>query len=506
MASAIHDAPSQSMHDESIQPQPQSHHKPLSFKTKLAYGAGDAGAGITATLLAFSFLIFLTNVANLRPALAGTVLLIGKIWDAVNDPIIGYLSDRTRSRWGRRHSWMLMASIPFGVFFFLYWIVPTFSEDPGINQWGRFIYYTVISIIFNAVSSAVTLPYTALTPELSKDYDERTSLTSYRFMFSIGGSILALALGQFFAMQFPDDSVAQYLSLGATCAILSVLPIYWCVWGTTDPTAFNPRQRTVTPGSEDDVTPSGSIWLQFKEVLQSRPFWFVIGIYLCSWLSFQLTAAIIPYYAVSYMGMDSYFSVALVVQGTAMLALGLWSWVSYRYGRKRTYFAGMSGWIIAQILLFFLPSDRVDWLYILCAMAGLGVSTAYLIPWSMLTDVTDLDELNTGEQRQGTFYALMVFLQKTGLALGIWLAGIILELSGFVEPPPGEPIPPQPESALFAIRVVVGPLPAVFLIIGLFLMYYYPVTRELQETVILRLRERREAKDTAKTPNPEIEG
>lgn len=117
-----------------------------------------------------------------------------------------------------------------------------------------------------------------------------------------------------------------------------------------------------------------------------------------------------------------------------------------------------------------------------------------------------MDELNTGEQRQGTFYALMVFLQKTGLALGIWVAGIILELSGFVEPSPGEPIPPQPESALFAIRVVVGPLPAAFLLIGLLLMYYYPVTRELQETVVLRLRERREAQQTAKTPNPEIEG
>ena len=187
--------------------------------------------------------------------------------------------------------------------------------------------------------------------------------------------------------------------------------------GTTDPTAFNPRQKTILPGSEEDITPSGSIWEQFKDVLQSRPFWYVIGIYLCSWLSFQLTAAIIPYYAVSYMGMDSYFPVALVVQGTAMLALSLWSWVSYRYGRKRTYFAGMIGWIVAQILLFFLPSDRVDLLYILCFMAGLGVSTAYLIPWSILTDVTDLDELNTGEQRQGTFYALMVFLQKNGFGV-----------------------------------------------------------------------------------------
>lgn len=472
----------------------QSPGRHLSLKTKLAFGAGDMGAGITATLLAFSFLIFLTNVANLGPALAGRVLLIGKIWDAVNDPVVGYLSDRTRSRWGRRHVWMLAASIPFGIFFFLHWFVPDFGSDESVSEWGRFAYYVAVSICFNTAFTAVNLPYTALTPELTKNYEERTSLTGYRFMFSIGGSILALALGVVSAQVFPDNEAAQYLSLGAVCAVLSVLPLYWCVWGTTDRTAFDPTN----PPPEPEIAPENSIplWQQLKIIFQNRPFWFVIGIYLCSWFSFQLTAAIIPYYAVNWMGLESYFLVALVVQGTAMLALRLWSVVSNRYGRKATYFAGMTAWIIAQACLFFLPRDQEGLLYVLCAMAGLGVSTAYLIPWSMLTDVTDLDELNHGQQREGIFYAFMVFLQKTGLALGLWLSGEALELAGFIEPLPGQPIPQQPDSALLAIRLVVGPVPTVFLLVGLVLMYYYPITHEIHDSIVLRLQERRRSSDT----------
>ena len=143
----------------------------LSLSTKFAYGAGDMGAGITATLLAFSLLIFLTNVAGLSPGLAGAVLMIGKIWDAVNDPIVGVLSDRTQSRWGRRHSWMLLGSVPFGLFFFLQWMVPQFSADSNVNQWGLFWYYVLIGVLFNTAYTAVNLPYTALTPELTQDYN-----------------------------------------------------------------------------------------------------------------------------------------------------------------------------------------------------------------------------------------------------------------------------------------------------------------------------------------------
>lgn len=449
----------------------------LSFKTKLAYGAGDMGPGITATLLGFSLLFFLTNVAGLNPGLAGSVLLIGKISDAINDPIIGVLSDRTTSRWGRRHSWMLWGSIPFGLFFALQWIVPHFSANTEINQWALFAYYTLIAVFFNIAYTAVNLPYTALTPELTQDYNERTSLNSFRFAFSISGSILALAIGGLSSNWFENPS-QQYLVIGLGCAILSVLPLYWCVWGTEERYASETAEQI-------------PILEQVKVALSNRPFLFVIGIYLCSWLAFQLTAAIIPYYVTSWMKQDAYFRVALLVQVVAIIMLFVWSNVSERIGKRMVYFMGMSLWIIAQSGLFFLQPGQIVGLYVLSMMAGVGVATAYLIPWSMLPDVIELDELKTGKRREGIFYAFMVFLQKMGLALGLFLVSLALENTGFISSTASEALPIQPDSALLAIRIAIGPLPTLILLVGLLLAYFYPISREVHAEILLKLRERR---------------
>ncbi|MEQ8465551.1 MFS transporter [Coleofasciculus sp. E1-EBD-02] len=482
-------APSES----SVPPKPAQPEK-LNLSTKMAYGAGDMGAGITATLLAFSFLIFLTNVAGLSPGLASTVLLIGKIWDAINDPIVGLLSDRTRFRWGRRHTWMILSGIPFGVFFFLQWVVPP------INQSALFWYYVIVSILFNMAFTGVNLPYTALTPELTQDYNERTSLNSFRFAFSIGGSILSLALGQFIFKAIPNDQT-QYLVLGLICTILSVLPAYWCVWGTTDPTAAGERrsQQTVEESNEAEIP----FLEQLKIAFSNRPFLYVIGIYLFSWLAFQLTAAIIPYYLVNWMGQESYFTAALVVQCVALVMLFVWNLVSQRVGKRAVYFMGMSAWIVAQGGLFFLPRDQVGLMYLLFVMAGFGIAIAYLIPWSMLPDVIELDELNTGQRREGIFYSFMVLLQKMGLALGLFLVGQALDFSGFLSSEPGQPIPEQPASALLAIRLVVGPLPTVFLLCGLILAYFYPITREIHAEILLQLQERKSGIDDTDTSTNE---
>lgn len=478
--------------DPSIPPATPNSEK-LSLGTKLAYGAGDMGAGITATLLAFSLLIFLTNVAGLDPALAGRVLLIGKIWDAINDPLVGVLSDRTNSRWGRRHSWMIFSAIPFGVFFFLQWIVPRFSSSPEMNQLALFWYYVIVGILFNMAFTGVNLPYTALTAELTKDYNERTSLNSFRFAFSIGGSILALALGQVIFQVIPDGK-QQYLLLALICTIFSVLPMYWCILGTTDPTSAKASRNSVVvePSiSEVDSTESIPFLEQLKIALTNRPFLYVVGIYLFSWLAFQLTAAIIPYFLVNWMRQESYFIAALLVQGVALVMLFVWNEVSKRYGKRAVYFMGMSLWIIAQGGLFFLPRTQVGLMYVLFAMAGVGIATAYLVPWSMLPDVIELDELQTGQRREGVFYAFMVLLQKIGLALGLWLVGEALKGSGFLTAEAGQPLPVQPDSALLAIRLVVGPLPTIFLLCGLVLAYFYPITREVHAEIMLKLKERR---------------
>jgi len=527
----------------------------LKFITKLAYGAGDLGPAITANVLVFFLLYFFTQVAGLSPGLAGSVLMIGKIADAINDPIIGMFSDRADSRWGRRLPWMVFGAIPFGLLFTLQWIVPQLGNNNPSSDWWLFAYYVLIGILFNIAYTAVNLPYTAFTPELTQDYDERTSLNSFRFAFSIGGSILALILARLIFSTYPENQQQQYLILGIAMAVLSTIPIFWCslslqersrqpllsasrkqqlsfilfpislvcggygifqffannnlflailggllmlligafavtLWGHSvqppipNSAASLPKQHTLTIPLQE----------QIKIVFNNRPFLFVIGIYLFSWLGVQLTASILPYFVVSWMGLSqaAFAQTALAVQGTALVMLFVWGEVSKRVEKKVVYGLGTVLWIIAQFGLMFVQPGQVGLMYGLAILAGIGVSVAYLIPWSMIPDVIDLDELQTGQRREGVFYSLMVFLQKMGLALGLFLVGQSLEWAGFIESAPGQPPPEnQPATALLAIRIAIAPLPMLSLIAGLVLAYFYPLTREVHQQICLQLAEKR---------------
>lgn len=532
----------------------------LYFTTKLAYGSGDMGPAIAANILVFFLLYFFTNVAGLPAGLAGSILAIGKIGDAINDPIAGILSDRTRSRWGRRIPWMLFGAIPFGILFFLQWIVPNFSADPGVNQWCLFAYYIAIATLFNLAYTAVNLPYTALTPELTQDYNERTSLNSFRFAFSIGGSILSLILATIIFQAYPDDPQQQYLVLGIVSSMLAVVALFWCTFRIQERGAsplvpqsgkkllgfilvalgalaiaygisqlFSNAAGINIPGivgvlfglqfigfgltlifakSESHLNsieaiearniasnvPTVPIKEQLKIAFANKAFLYVIGIYLCSWLGLQLTASILIYYVVSWMGMEesAFPTVAIAVQGTALVMLFFWKFVSNKLGKKTVYYLGMIFWIIAQAALFVIQPGQTNLLYLGAIMVGFGVSVAYLIPWSMIPDVIELDELNTGQRREGIFYSFMVLLQKLGLALALFLVGQALEFSGFIARIPGEAIPIQPESALLAIRIAIAPLPTIFLIIGLVLTYFYPITKEVHADIRLQLQARKE--------------
>jgi len=460
----------------------------LNLKTKLAFGAGDLGPAITANIAIFFLLVFFTNVAGIPAGLAGSILMIGKIWDAVNDPMVGVLTDKTKSRrWGRRLPWLLYGAIPFGIFFFLQWIVPRFSPEPTAQMWGLFWYYVVIGVISQVFYTVVNLPYTAMTPELTQDYDERTQLNSFRFAFSIGGSILSLILATVIFNMIADRQ-QQYVVLAAISGVISVLALYWCVYGTRDRImAFEAKRQMA---EEPSSIPIGE---QLKIIFSNKPFLYVIGIYLFSWLAVQVTASIIPYFAVNWMRLkDSDVPIVMiVVQGTALVMLLVWSALSQRLGKKAIYFMGMSLWIIAQAGLFFLQPGQISLMYLLAVMAGFGVSTAYLVPWSMIPDVIELDELNTGQRREGIFYGFMVLLQKFGLAFGLFLVGNALQASGFKEAVPGQStLPLQPDSALLAIRFAIGPLPTICLICGLVLAYFYPLTREVHAEILLKLKER----------------
>jgi len=430
---------------------------------------------MTSNLIAFSFLIFLTEVAGLTPLAAGTVLLIGKIWDAVNDPIVGLLSDRTRSRWGRRYPWMFLGTIPFGLTFFMMWVVPGLDGTSA-----RFWYYVLASILFQVFFTVVNLPYTTLTAELTQDYDERTELTSFRLAFSVGGAILALALG-LGVTQFISNEQQQYWMIGGICALFSVAPMLWCIFGTY---GYAQRKLARRPALTQEV--GMPFTQQLRVVLSNRAFWFVVGLYLCAWMALQITASILPFYVTEWMGLESYFLAALLVQGTAVIFMFICNRISQRVGKQGLFFIGIGVWLLVQLALFFLQPGQTAFMYGLCVIASFGVATAYVVPWAMLPDVIELDELQTGYRREGIFYSFMTLLQKLGLALGLFLVGAALEVSGFVAD-----AAQQPQSALWAIRFFMGPVPMLLLMAGMVLCYFYPINRTAHAELLLKLAERR---------------
>jgi GPH family glycoside/pentoside/hexuronide:cation symporter len=445
----------------------------LSRFTKLAFGVGDLGPAIVAAVNGFFLNAFLLDVAGLRPAAVGTIFLIAKIWDAVNDPLIGSLTDRTQSRWGRRRPWLLFAAIPFGIAFFLHWIVPPLSDS------GKFFYYLVVAILLDTAYTAINVPYAALTPELTHDYDERTSLSSYRFSFSILGGVLAAFFHTTIVGRF--DNVFTGHAVSALVWAFFIAAPNFITFAFTREVHFL-ENRPKGPGFFDGL----------RIVFRNKAFIYVTLIYLLSWLSVQFVQNNLFLYVKYWIGAESQFGILiLTVQFSAFVFVLIWAKISQRLGKQNVYYIGMSFWVFISILLFTVQPGQVYLLMVLAILAAAGVSISYLIPWSMLPDVIELDELQTGQRREGIYYGFFVFLQKMGISLGIALSNYVLELTGYINQVPGGPIPQQPEGALLALRTFVSFVPATILIISFFVVTRYPITREKHAEIRIQLEKKK---------------
>jgi GPH family glycoside/pentoside/hexuronide:cation symporter len=454
------------------------HREYLSLATKLAYGAGDLSPAMATLIVSFFQLFFLVIVAGINPGSAGLILTLARVWDAVTDPLMGLITDKTRSRFGRRRPWLLIGALPFGLIFFLMWIVPPFDET------GRFFYYLAMVLLFGTVTTIVSVPYTALTPELTRDYDERTNLTSFRFTFSIGGSLLGLILHQSIVQMFADQQTG-YMVASAVIGVLCVPPFVWCFLGVHERDA-----------DAEQATPRVSFMDQLRAVVHNKPYLFVVGIFLCSWLVVQITAAVLPFYITFWLERnDLQLPIIASVQGTALLFLFFWNRVSTYIGKKATYLSGMVFWLGVQAFLFFLQPGQEILAFVVASLAGVGVAAAYLIPWSMVADVIEFDELSSGQRREGIFYGFMVFVQKLGVGAGLFVVGNLLEARGFQSPGPGQDptTMAQPEAAIFAIRLAISPVPALLLLVSMVLVWFYPLTQQKHAELRAQLAARAEA-------------
>jgi GPH family glycoside/pentoside/hexuronide:cation symporter len=443
----------------------------LPVKTKLLFSTGDLSTSIPLAILMFFQLYFLTDVAGLRPSYAGWAIGVSRLWDAVNDPLIGLISDRLRTRWGRRRVLLLFGSVPLGIFFMLMWVVP------ALDQFLLAVYYAIAFILFDTAFTIVHVGYNALTPEMTSDYDERSSLNGYRMVFSIAGTLGAIILATVLGWYITDTRML-YLCLGIGLGLISMVPPL-VVFSIT-------RER---PADElPEPLPFGEA---LKQTLGNYPFRMVMGLYLLSWTTASILAAVLIYFSNYYLRVPeqaNYF--VLTAQGSAILFIPIVVMLSRRLDKRRAFIIGSLTWMIVLLCISMLQADQVPLAYLLAALAGFGIATAYVVPWSMVPDVVEYDEVRSGQRREGSYYAFASFFQKLATGVALWAMAQALALTGYITPDSGASLPVQPEAAVNAIRFFTGPIPAVLLVLAIAFAWKYPITRETHQSTLRELAER----------------
>jgi len=434
------------------------------------YGSGDLGFSITSTIIGVYFLFFLTDVVGINVKIAGLAIFIGRTWDYINDPLFGYISDRTRTRWGRRRPFLLFGAIPFAIFFTLMWWKPPIQGDLALV-----VYYTVVYVLYDASATMIYMPYFALTPELTSDYDERTSLTSVRALFSLFGSLVAFTIPLIIVSNFSPENANSVLIMGLVFGFASAIPLWLVFFGSRErPEFMNQKQ----PGLRESIRAS----------MENRPFLFSAAIYLFTWVSIDILQASILYFIIHVVNQDNNNELIMAsIFVIAMFALPLWTWVSGRLNKRIAYIIGVAFLAVVLLLLVTLtPSTPLNFIIILCILAGIGVSAAHVMPWSIIPDAIEYDELITGERHEGMFYSLISLSQKIASSFAIFLVSQVLGATGYIQNSTQ-----QPASAILGIRIVIGPIPAFMLCIGILFAILYPLGRERYTQIAHELEERR---------------
>lgn len=436
----------------------------LTRRIRFGFGIGDLGGNLFFTIIGFYLLFFLTDVVGLPAALAGTVLMIGKIWDAVTDPITGYLSDRTRTRWGRRRPYMFVGSLLSFVSMILMFTIPA-DQTAGRVFWLMTAWFCLL----NTAYTLVNIPYAALLPEITKDFDQRTTLTGYRMSFAVIGTFLGAGAVLPIINLF-DDQRTGWQVMGATMGAIMLATALVTIWAVREPEHTGP-------------VPTTGFLRTYRETLSLPVFLRA----LIPWTLFitgttMIQGALVYFFKYIYLD-ESLFQMALMfLLAFSLLCIPIWVRLSQRFGKKGCYTMGMLIMSLA-VLAFVGGGARLGpaWACITMAIGGIGLSTHYVMPHSILPDVVEYDALHhEGQRREGVFSSLWTFSSKLGQAVALALTGWILGIFRY------DPLVTPDAQALFGIKILCGPIPVCFYLVGIIILSKYPISRDYYNTMLAR--------------------
>lgn len=445
--------------------------KPLGLGRKLALGAGDFGFNLYWQFASLYLLYFYTDVLGLAPAVAGTIYMAALIWDAVLDPAIGAVVDRTRTRHGRYRPYMLFGGIPLALAFMAIFVGPAAGEA------GASAFATVVHFLFRTVYAIVAIPYAALFARVTRDARVRADLAGFRMVFGTLAAVLvaALTLPWVHALATPESPRRGWLLLAVFFGVTAVLLLLLVAWAARghDPDEPPSTQRIDWPATLRALGRNNALLLMLGAVMIGQ---------FCS----TLFGKNLLYYFKYVMGREDLGGIALAVTAlTIALFVPLFAWVARSYGKRNAWIAGSVPSFAGLVMWHLVDGGSVPLHFVALALCGIGTASYAVCFWSMLPDTVEYGEWRSGIRTESLVFGLGVLGQKISLGLGAGLLGIALEYVGYVANVG------QSTQTIEGIKQMMFWIPLVGGLCSLALIWRYPVSLSLHAQIVEEIAARR---------------
>ena len=422
----------------------------LSFKEKVGYSLGDTASHFVWDMVGFWLLFFYTDVYGISAAAAGTIMLVARFWDMAIDPIIGVVSDRTNTRWGKFRPYILFGAIPYAVLAILTFTTPNFGE------FGKILYAGATYVLLMTAYAAINLPYSALGAVMTDDAYERAGLNTYRFIAGFSGQFIVTGLALTLAEFFGHGNKAQGFQYTVFMFAVLSLIFFFITFQTT-------KERVQPPKAQKN-----SLKEDLKNLFANKAWRILAIVGIISFIMFAMQNAAIAYYFKYYLGRENNVQLFNVLGTVALIvALPLSKPLAKRFGNKNV-FIGSSLISGVFFMLIYLPGvTDITTIYVFNIIAKMAYAPAVPLLWTMIADSADYGEWTTGRRATGLYFSAAVFAQKAGWGIGAAIAGWILTISQFV------PNVTQNSSAITGIKLLVSVIPGVlYMSCALFMIFY----------------------------------
>ncbi|MBN1790498.1 MAG: MFS transporter [Bacteroidales bacterium] len=441
----------------------------LTFKEKLGYGLGDTASHFVWDMVGFWLMFFYTDVYGISAIAAGTIMLIARFWDMAIDPVIGIVSDRTNTKWGKFRPYILFGALPYAVLAVLTFTTPNFGET------GKIIYAGATYILLMTAYASVNLPYSALGAVMTNDSYERAGLNTYRFIAGFAGQFIVTGLALTMAKFFGGGDKAQGFQYTVVLFAALSLVFFFITFKATKEKVHPPKSQVNSLGAD------------FKNLFTNRA-WIILAIVgIVSFVMFAIQNAAVVYYFKYYIGNEENVQLFNVIGTVALIvALPFSKPLAKRFGNRNIFIASsiISG--IFFIAIYLPNAHNTVTIYILNILAKMAYAPAVPLLWTMIADSADYGEWKTGRRATGLYFSAAVFAQKAGWGIGAALVGVILSMFNYVANEV------QTDTSITGIKLLVSVIPGVLYMSCAIFMYFYNIDASTTDLIKKELDARRD--------------